>query len=175
MGQGAARRQDDARPRRRGGALASPTAAAEITVLVGRELSADLLAPLRRAGVDARLTDLGGAAVATSGATWPSSAVSEDLELDDIDGKPIAHLVVAVSDATLEEHLRELALTTLGLVVAAIAAAALLGAFVSRRTTRDLEALTRRRPGGGRAATSSTRSASAHPTRSARSPPPSTP
>ena len=113
----------------------------EITVLVGRELSADLLAPLRKEGVAARLTDMGGAAVATSGATWPSSAVTEDLELDDIDGKPIAHLVVAVSDATLEQHLRELAFTTLGLVVAAIAAAALLGAFVSRRTTRDLRAL----------------------------------
>src|SRR5262249_43494558 len=114
----------------------------EITVLVGRELTADLGAPRERAGAPARLTDASGAAVAAGPAKWPSSAVSEDLELDDIDGKPIAHLVVAVSDATLQQHLRELALTTLGLVVAAIAAAALLGAFVSRRTTRDLRPLT---------------------------------
>src|SRR5262249_50831417 len=63
------------------------------------------------------------------------------LLLEDIDGNPIAHLVVAVSDAGLRRRLRELGLYTLGLGAAAVVAAALLALLVSRRLTRDLEAL----------------------------------
>ena len=113
----------------------------EITVLVGRELSADLLAPLRKAGVEARLTDAAGAEVAATTASWRGLGDKEDLELDDLDGKPIAHLVVAVSDETLTRRLREVAVYTLGLCLAAIFAAVAMGALVSRRMTRDLEAL----------------------------------
>jgi len=115
----------------------------EITVLVGRELSGELLEPLRKGGggVEARLTDAAGAEVASTSPKLHGLGVSEDLEIDDIDGKPIAHLIVAVSDETLVKRLRDVALYTLGLVLAAIVAAVLVGALVSRRMTRDLDAL----------------------------------
>jgi signal transduction histidine kinase len=110
-----------------------------ITVLAGRELSADLLAPLHHDGIEARLTDAAGADIL---ATGPALAgARSDLLVDDIDGRPIAHLIVAVSDAELRRRLRELALETLGLAAAAVIGAALLGSLVSRRVARDLDAL----------------------------------
>lgn len=114
----------------------------QLAALCGRELSAELLAPLRRSGVEARLTDArGDELLATPGWHELGGAVNVDLVLDDLDGRAIAHLVVAVSDAALRQRLRDVALTTLGLAFAAVIAAALLGAVVSRRMTRDLDAL----------------------------------
>jgi nitrogen fixation/metabolism regulation signal transduction histidine kinase len=111
-----------------------------VTVLCGRELSADLLAPLQHGGVEARLTDARGGEIRATGAA-AGDAIREDLVLDDIDGKPIAHLVVAVSDAGLRRRLAELAGLTLGLAAAAVAFAAVLGLAISRRVSRDLDLL----------------------------------
>jgi signal transduction histidine kinase len=113
----------------------------ELTLLVGRELAADLLAPLHKEGVAARLTDATGADLVPPPPGAPPFANAEDLVLEDLAGKPIAHLLVAVSDRGLTARLHAVALVTLGLVAAAILAAVALGAFVSRRMTRDLDAL----------------------------------
>src|SRR5262249_24762043 len=91
----------------------------------------NLLAPLKLPGVDARVVEK----------PEPPGANSVDLVLDGIDGAPIAHLVVAVSDAALLRTLSEVALATAALAAAALAAAHLLGLLVSRRMTRDLDAL----------------------------------
>jgi signal transduction histidine kinase len=111
-----------------------------VTVLAGRELSRELLDPLQRDGISARLVDTRGGTVLSTGST-PKGAPAVDLELDGIDGKPLAHLVVAVSDAGLRQRLREVALYSAALAAAAIIGAILLALFVSRRMSRDLDAL----------------------------------
>jgi two-component system nitrogen regulation sensor histidine kinase NtrY len=103
----------------------------EIVVLAGKELGRDLLEPLERDGVSARIVP----------SPVAETRPSVDLVLDGIDGAPAAHLVVAVSDDELEARLGEVALVTGGLAGAALAAAALLGFLVARRMTRDLDAL----------------------------------
>jgi nitrogen fixation/metabolism regulation signal transduction histidine kinase len=115
----------------------------EIVVLAGRELGRGLLAPLAAGGVEARLVDAGGAEVHSTTSRWAAlaGAPSLDLVLDGVDGAPVAHLVVAVSDVALRARLAEVAAITAALAGAAVLAAALLGWLVARRMTRDLDAL----------------------------------
>ncbi len=112
-----------------------------IVVLAGRELSSELLEPLTGEGIAARVVDDRGRVVLATGGADLAGAPTMDLELDGLDGKPIAHLVVVVSDDALRQRQREVALFTGGLAGAALLAAVLLGAYVSRRMTRDLDAL----------------------------------
>jgi nitrogen fixation/metabolism regulation signal transduction histidine kinase len=70
-----------------------------------------------------------------------AGAQTDDLVLDGLDGRPLAHLFVAVSDVALRARLREVAVITLALAGGALLAAALLGFLVARRMTRDLDAL----------------------------------
>jgi len=115
----------------------------ELVVLAGRELGSELIAPLSQGGVEARIVDADGAQVQSTTTRWAAlaGAPSLDLELDGLDGKPVAHLVVAVSDRALERRLTEVATITAGLAAAALAAAALLGFLIARRMTRDLGSL----------------------------------
>jgi signal transduction histidine kinase len=118
----------------------------EITVLCGRELGAELLRPLHGDGVEARLTDdQRRSLMATAGAErgGAAGAPAQDLVLADVAGKPIAHVIVSVSDAALRRRLHDLALLSAGLGLGAALLAAALGFLVSRRLTRDLHAVVR--------------------------------
>jgi nitrogen fixation/metabolism regulation signal transduction histidine kinase len=118
---------------------------AEIAVLVGHELDAELVNGLHeQGGVAARLTDAGGAELATSAGTadWAKlTGASDDVELPGPDGKPAAHLLVVVPDDDLRRTLDDVTLASGALGLIAVAGAILIGVFISRRITRDLDAL----------------------------------
>ncbi len=117
--------------------------AQEVTVLVGREVGENLVAPLKRAGVEARLVDPHGRVLYATTPAWGplEHAPGRELVLADEAGQPIARLIVAVANDELLARLRELAFLTTAVGAAATLAAALLGFLVARRMTRDLDAL----------------------------------
>jgi signal transduction histidine kinase len=115
-----------------------------LTVFVGQEIGADLVGRLQREGVvEARLSDAAGAVVAASEDDWArlERAPSHDFILNGPDGRPAAHLVVAVPDGDLQRTLRDVTLASLALGLIGVVGAVLLGFAISRRVTRDLDAL----------------------------------
>jgi signal transduction histidine kinase len=114
-----------------------------VTVCGGKELGPDFLAPLRRDGVEARLLDANGKVLAQTTRAWGpfEGAPQQPLLITDAKDRPIAQVVVAVSDAQLRQQLGELALRTAGLAAVALAAAAVLGWIIARRIARGLDAL----------------------------------
>jgi signal transduction histidine kinase len=113
-----------------------------VSVLLGRELGDELLAPLRHEGIDARLVDAKGNVIAPAGDPGRTSpSPDQDLVLEDEDGHTVAHVIVSVSDAALVRRLHDLALYTAALGLAALVAAAFVGFLVARRMTRHLDAL----------------------------------
>jgi len=112
-----------------------------ITVVVGREIGEPLVQRLSAATTDgaARLVDGDGVVLASGAERWPGNG--ERLELSGPDGKRVAALEIATSNAELSRLLEQLTLATAGIAGAALLVTALLGLFVSRRITRDLDRL----------------------------------
>lgn len=125
-------------------ALTMEEGGAEVTVLVGREFAPQLAASLHRDGVvEARVTDATGAAFARTETDWARLAggPAVDKPLPGVDAAPAAHLYVAVPDDDLRRALRDVTMFAGALGLLALAGAVLLGFAVSRRITRDLDAL----------------------------------
>ena len=115
-----------------------------ITVLGGRRIGRELLGGLGGSGeVAARLTDAEGRELASTESSWErlARAPAVDLPLLGPDGKPTAHLIVAVPDDDLHRTLHAFTLATVALGVLGLVLALALGFFVSRRITSDLDAL----------------------------------
>ena len=103
-----------------------------VAVWVGRELKPGLLASVRGPRVDARIIARTNEVLMPSAESWPSGGDPPiRIDLRGHDGKPIAHVDIAVASND-PAVLRQLTYTSIGLAVAAL---------VSRRTARDLDAL----------------------------------
>jgi signal transduction histidine kinase len=116
----------------------------EITVLVGREIGETFVNGLERDGlVEARLTDERGNELhSTEKGHW-SALTGRVVEypLRDAAGKPLAWLTVVVSDKELRRTQLQVGVYTGLLALLALIAAVALGFAVSRRMTRDLDAV----------------------------------
>ena len=112
-----------------------------VAVWVGRELRPELLASVRGPRVDARVVARTGEVLMPSASPWPAGGDAPiRIDLRGHDGKPIAHVDIAVASND-PAVLRQLTYTSIGLAVAALVAVILLGIIVARRTARDLDAL----------------------------------
>jgi signal transduction histidine kinase len=114
----------------------------ELAVLAGRRVGPDLVGTVRHKGrVDARIVDAKGAVLVPGvEATW-SAHVPIRVPLPDADGKPVAWVEIAVADGGLDAVLTRVTLVSVGLAVAAVGLMVLIGLWVARRTTRDLDEL----------------------------------
>lgn len=118
-----------------------------VTVVAGRRVTSDLVALIRRPPVvDARLTMASGEVVVPSSvgaAEWPRVAGDSlaRTALPGPDGAPMAYLEVAVAVPGLDEVLAKFAPPALLAALATLVAVVVIGLWVMRRTTRDLELL----------------------------------
>jgi two-component system nitrogen regulation sensor histidine kinase NtrY len=117
-----------------------------VAVAVGRRVGKDVLAVRTDPRVDARIVDASGIVIIPANARDPDWAqLSPDpplvVPLPGPDGKPVASIEVAVSDGDLARVLQKLTLTSGGLALGALIGVVLIGFFVARRTTRDLDLL----------------------------------
>ncbi len=117
-----------------------------VALSVGRKLTADLLDSLRvKKNVDARIVgvDMKTVLVEPRRKDWAvlASHTLTSKPLPGSDGKPVAYVQIAVSDAGLADILRRLTLTSALLALGALGAVVLTGMFVARRTARDLDLL----------------------------------
>ncbi len=115
-----------------------------VTVLIGRELGPAFLRRLERDGeVEARLTDARGQELFATAPAWRRLAREPAAEypLRDAEGHEIAYLTVVVPDDRLQLTLAQVAIYTAVLGLLAVLAAIGIGFFISRRITRDLDAV----------------------------------
>lgn len=116
-----------------------------VAVAVGRRIGKDLLDAVRtESRVDARIVAANGTVLVPANTNdW--SQLSQDpplvVPLVGPDGKPVAQLEVVVSDGDLARVLQKLTVTSAGLALGALIGVVLIGFFVARRTTRDLDLL----------------------------------
>jgi two-component system, NtrC family, nitrogen regulation sensor histidine kinase NtrY len=118
-----------------------------VHLLAGRALGAERVDGLRRKGVvEALLVDAAGKPIyPVPGPRGPDrfgpSAPSRRIALPGEDGKPAAFLIVTVNDADLNDELRAVTTAAGALGVLALLFALAVGYLVSRRITRDVDAL----------------------------------
>lgn len=116
----------------------------EVTVLGGIEIGRELVERVHRhGGVEVRLVDEhGGELVSTERDFGRLAGVpSVEVPLVGEDGSPAVRLVVAVPDDDLRRTLRDVTRATVAVGVLGLAVALGLAFFVSRRITRDLDAV----------------------------------
>jgi two-component system, NtrC family, nitrogen regulation sensor histidine kinase NtrY len=114
----------------------------KVTVIGGKKLDAAFLAPLRRDGVEARILTGSGEVIASTTSSWSQlEGAPQQPLLIDFEDKPVARIVVAVSDAQLRRQIEDLVVRTAGLAAVALAGAALLGWIIARRLASRLDAL----------------------------------
>jgi two-component system nitrogen regulation sensor histidine kinase NtrY len=117
----------------------------EVTVLVARALGHTLVGSLERDGVvEARLVDAAGAELATTEPSWAArlgGAPTRQVVIPGENGTPAARLIVAVPRAELERALADVTLGSAAFGFLAVLLATMLGYFIARRITHDLDAL----------------------------------
>jgi len=116
----------------------------QATVVGGRVIDRDVLAALRQdEAVTARVVDAEGAVLVALAGDWsdPARGPIFRLPLAGADGRPVAFIEMAVSQAELETVLRQVTLLSAGLGGAALLVTVLLGSWVAARMTRDLDEL----------------------------------
>ncbi len=116
---------------------------AAITVMVGRKVSADLLSAARRPGrIDARIR-MGDIVVVAALGNWSQYAVDhvQTITLPSPDGRNPGIIEIYVSDGDSLQVLRNVTLVSALLAVVALLLVVLIGTFVARRVTRDLDVL----------------------------------
>jgi two-component system, NtrC family, nitrogen regulation sensor histidine kinase NtrY len=113
------------------------------TIAAGQIIGGAMLKPLQDSEVDARIVDPRGAVLVKPLRPWTGEATGPviRLSLDGADGRPVAKLEVALSQAELQTVLRQVTLLSAGLGGAALVITVLLGLWVSTRMTRDLDEL----------------------------------
>jgi two-component system, NtrC family, nitrogen regulation sensor histidine kinase NtrY len=115
-----------------------------VALLGGRRVGEDLLAVVRKSGVDARVVGPAGEVLlAPAGKLWPDAPGDPPIRaaLRGPDGTPVAYVEVAVSDGGLDVLLRDITLTSALLALGALGAVIVIGLLVARRMTRDLDRL----------------------------------
>jgi two-component system nitrogen regulation sensor histidine kinase NtrY len=114
-----------------------------LTVVVGQEVGSGLLDTVRQPErIHARVLDPQGKVLVPPASPWPTGAAEViRMPLPGPDGKPTAILEAAISRADLERILTQVTLASLVLAAAALVVTILLGMFVARRMTRDLDRL----------------------------------
>ncbi len=116
---------------------------AAITVMVGRKVSADLLSAARRPGrIDARIR-IGDKVVVAALGNWTNYASHnvQTINLRSPDGGNAAVIEIYVSNDDSLQVLRDVTLASAVLAVVALLLVVLIGTFVARRVTRDLDVL----------------------------------
>ena len=116
---------------------------AAITVMVGRRVSADLLSAARRPNrIDARIR-IGDTVVVAALGNWTQYATSnvETIALPSSDGRNPGVIEIYVSDGDSLQVLRNVTLVSALLAIVALLLVVLIGTFVARRVTRDLDVL----------------------------------
>jgi signal transduction histidine kinase len=117
----------------------------QVAVLAGRRVTDDLLRRVRRAGnIDARLVGADGTVILPPAERhWQEWTATPAIRvpLTGADGTPFAWLEVAVSDDGLDSVLARVTLVSAVLAAAALAITILLGLWIARRMTRDLDRL----------------------------------
>jgi len=117
-----------------------------VTVAAGRQVTNDLLAAVRRTGVDVRLVSAVGCGPLepASQSEWNSLAAKEppiQIPLYGANHELVGRVEAVVSDGGLDTLLWRVTLPAAALALVALAAVVVLGLLVSRRTARDLDAL----------------------------------
>jgi signal transduction histidine kinase len=116
-----------------------------VALWVGRRVGDDLLAPLRTAGVDARIVLPDNTVVVPpAGSEWAALTKKDGpirVPLKDPNGQAVAYVEVAVSDGGLDSILRTVTLASALLALGALGALVLTGLLVARRTASDLDLL----------------------------------
>jgi nitrogen fixation/metabolism regulation signal transduction histidine kinase len=114
-------------------------------VVVGQEVGASLLDTVRQPErIHARILDADGAVLVPPAEPWPTGAADGfriDLPGTDGDGAPTAIIETAISRADLERVLTQVTAASLVLAAGALVVTIVLGMFVARRMTRDLDRL----------------------------------
>jgi two-component system, NtrC family, nitrogen regulation sensor histidine kinase NtrY len=117
----------------------------EVTVLVGRVLGRSFIEGLERDGVvEARLVDAAGTELAATESGWDARlrrAPTRAVVLRGEKGALAARLLVAVPAAELERALADVTLGSAAFGLLAVLLATMLGYFIARRITVDLDAL----------------------------------
>ena len=115
-----------------------------VALSAGKRVGDELLQPLYRDGVDARIVAADGKVVLPpkSPDEWPRLAKDPLIQVPMFgpDHKPIAYVEVAVSDRGRDQVVRSITLYGL-LALGALASVVVVGMFVARRTVRDLDVL----------------------------------
>jgi signal transduction histidine kinase len=114
-----------------------------LTVVAGQEVGAALLDTVRQAErIDARILDAQGNVLVPPVQPWSTGAAEIfRVPLPGPDGVPMAIIETAISRADLDRLLTQVTAASLMLAAAALVATILLGMFVARRMTRDLDRL----------------------------------
>jgi two-component system nitrogen regulation sensor histidine kinase NtrY len=117
----------------------------EIAVAAGRRVAEDLLVGVRTGrDSDARvvMTD-GTVLIPPIDADWAQLSQDAPRRVDLLgpDGKPVARVEIAVSDAEVRRLKRDILLISLALAAIALVGVVLIGLLVARRTARDLDQL----------------------------------
>jgi signal transduction histidine kinase len=114
-----------------------------VVVVGGRAVDRELLASIRQLDrIDARIVDDQGRVLVASQEPWdadPANVIS--VPLSGPEGTAVATIEVAISRADLERVLMQVTIAALVLAVAALLVTILLGAFVARRMTANLDRL----------------------------------
>ncbi len=120
------------------------TGAHRVTVVAGREIGSELLDAVRSPSkIDARIVDTNGTVLASPNGNWSEAASTPPIRvaLDGPNGKPVAWIEVATSDANLRALLGEVTLAALVLAGAAMLVTVLLAFLMARQMTRNLDRL----------------------------------
>ncbi len=114
-----------------------------VIVAGGRKIGADLVGSIRQPGsIDARIIDNKGRVLVAPKREWDTNSTRlASMPLPGADGKPVAFIEVIISKAELERLLRTVTLTAVALAAVALLVTILLGAFVARRMTANLDRL----------------------------------
>jgi len=115
-----------------------------VTIVGGREVGPALLDVVRTPGkTDARIVDANGTLLASPLGDWSAVASTPPirLPLNGPDGRPVAWIEVATSDANLRTLLGEVTLAALVLAGAAMLVTVLLAFLMARQMTRNIDRL----------------------------------
>lgn len=114
-----------------------------VTAVGAREIGRDLLDWLRQSEqIDARVVDAQGRVLIPSARPWDTESSNlMSVSLPGPDGAPVAAIEVAFSRAELTRVLEQVTLSALVLAVAALLVTVLLGVFLARRMTANLDRL----------------------------------
>jgi nitrogen fixation/metabolism regulation signal transduction histidine kinase len=113
-----------------------------VTVVGGRRIDRDFLDPVRNlAGVQVQVLGADGEVLVAPKGEWHEDKTVASYSLKDSQGREVALVEMRLTNDSLPALLKQVTIYSALLALAALAVTVLLGFFVARRMTRDLDAL----------------------------------